>query len=60
MATRILGQSPDPRAPLPPHDVKIERLNWCDFCCGTKAALIAAGIAADGQFHGDPGRGSTS
>jgi len=33
---------------------------WCDRYIGTKAALIAAGIAADGQFPGDPGRGLSS
>ena len=40
--------------------VRVERYDWGDVCRGTRAALIAAGIVSDGQFPGDPGRGSTS
>ncbi len=33
---------------------------WGEAYRGTKALLIACGLAADGQFPGDPGRGKTS
>lgn len=40
--------------------VKHEQDSWGDTYTASKAALIAAGCAQDGQFPGDPGRGSTS
>lgn len=41
-------------------EVRHERDSWGDTYIASKAALIAAGRAQDGQFPGDPGRGSTS
>ena len=41
-------------------DVKHDRYTWGDAYTGTKEALIAAGLAADGQFPGDPGRPTAS
>ena len=52
-------QIESPVSPIP-QDVKVERFIWGEIYTGTKGALIAAGIAADGQFPGDPGRGVAS
>jgi hypothetical protein len=37
----------------------IQRFDWGDIFTGTKAQLMAVGIASQGLFPGDPGRGST-
>lgn len=47
------------RSPAADH-LRKESYPGNDWHTGTKTALIAAGIASDGQFPGDPGRGSTS
>lgn len=64
MAERIVGQTPTTTTPnllsLAQGGVKVERSTWFDDYTGSKEALIAAGIVGDGQFPGDPGRGSTS
>jgi hypothetical protein len=41
-------------------DVHVGRSIWWDEYVGTKARLIEAGLARDGDFPGDPGRGKVS
>ena len=65
MAKRIVGQTPTTASPVQPsattrEGVEVRRSAWCDIHTGSKEALIATGIAKDGQFPGDPGRGRTS
>lgn len=41
--------------PAAPSGVTVDRYVWGDIYTGTKMDLIAAGLARDGQFPGDPG-----
>lgn len=58
----LSASGPIPQPPQLPQalGVKFERQHWCDFYDGTKQALVDAGIVADGQFPGDPGRAKSS
>lgn len=40
--------------------LKIDRYPHGDYYSGTREAIIAAGVAKDGMFPGDPGRNRTS
>ena len=48
-------------APLPQPDEEraaplLESLSWACIYVGSRQALLAAGLVAEGQFPGDPGR----
>lgn len=63
-ADGAIAQSAAANAQLPKapsvREVKHERLICFDLYKGTKEALVAADIVADGRFPGDPGRGKAS
>ena len=54
MATSPPQAVEPPKAPM--HYLKRTQYDWGDICTGAKDALISAGLGAEGQFPGDPGR----